>query len=463
MRYLLCIVLIVVLGIGTYSCSRSRTTEKSQQNAPQIIKAERGPLRVIIESNGTIEPEREVEIKCEASGEITKLPVDVSDVVKKGDLLVQLDPRDAEILVKRAQVEAIISKAKLKQAKVSLEVAQQEIENSRRRSKATLASAEVLSKETTSQLKRIVQLHEQKIISEQSMESAQTTQAKAIADLEAAKISLRDIDTQELHINSLQQAIDIAEQDVVTSEIDLEDAQERLSETTVQSPINGVVTTRDVQVGQIISSGTSNVGGGTTVLYLADISSMYVLVSVDESDIGRISKKQDVLITVDAFPEKEFKGSVVRVASKGVSSSDVVTFEVKVEVNDQEKTLLKPGMTANVEILIVAKKDILRVPSEVVQQSGQGCFVTICNANDTTSKRKVVIGETDGDWIEILDGLLEGDQLVATQQNQSQWRSGEESSTLSISNNLLGMGSGEGPSGGSGGPGAPGGSGGPPQ
>ena len=456
MKYLIGIVLLAGLGFGAYHRHTSRTKKQTPQTVTQVVRAERGPLRITIESTGTIEPEREVEIKCEASGEITQLPVDVSDIVKKGDLLVQLDPQDEELEVKRAQVAAVVAKARLEQAKLALEIAQQNLVNSRSRSTATLASAEALAEEMAAQLKRAEQLREKKMTSEQEVQAARTTHAQAVASLEAAKIAIRDLDTQELEIDSLRQAVSIAEQDVVTSEIDLDEAEERLRETTVQSPMDGIVTTRDVQIGQIISSGTSSVSGGTTVLYLADMSRMYVLVSVDESDIGQVQTGQNARVTVDAFPKREFPGTVVRVAAKGISSSNVVTFEVKVEVTSQEKDLLKPGMTANVEILVVDKEEVLRVPSTAIQRTSRECFVTTLNADTTTSRRDITVGETDGEWSEVLNGLDEGDQVAITQRNQSVWRSGGKEGKQSLSSSILQTGNGGGPPGGSsGGPGGP--------
>ena len=448
MKYLLAIVLLAALGFGAYFWRTSGTEVEAQQSAPQVVKVERGPLQIIIESTGTIKPEREVEIKCEASGEITKLPVDVSDAVTKGDLLVQLNPQDEELEVKRAQVSAIVAKAKLEQAKLTLKIAEQDLVNSRGRCAATLASAEALADEMAAQLKRAEQLREEKMISEQEVQAARTTHTQAVANLDAAKIAIKALDTQELSIDSLRQAVSISEQDVVTSEINLDEAKERLRETTVLSPMDGVVTVRDVQIGQIISSGTSSVSGGTTVLYLADMSTMHVLVSVDESDIGQVQTGQTATITVDAFPKREFHGKVVRVAAKGISSANVVTFEVKVNVTSPEKDLLKPGMTANVEILAVDKEDVLRVPSSAIQQTTRECFVTAFHADKTTTKRDITVGETDGDWTEVLSGLNEGDQVAIARKNQSAWRSGGQEEEQSMSSSLMQAGSGGGSTGG---------------
>lgn len=452
MKYIIGIGVLAGLAVGAFYWHASKTRAKIQENPAHVVQAERGPLQIIIESTGRIEPEREVEIKCEASGEITMLPVDVSDIVKKGALLVQLDPQDEELEVKRAQVAAVVAKAKLEQAKLTLKIAEQDLVNARGRCAATLASAEALAEEMAAQLKRAEQLHEKKMTSEQAVQADRTTHVQAVASLEAAKIAIKALDTQELSIDSLRQAVAISEQDVVTSEINLDEAKERLRETTVLSPMDGVVTVRDVQVGQIISSGTSSVSDGTTVLYLADMSTMHVLVSVDESDIGQVRTGQTATITVDAFPKRAFHGKVVRVAAKGIASSNVVTFEVKVNVTSPEKDLLKPGMTANVEILVVDKGNVLRVPSSAIQQTTRECFVTLVNADTTTTKRDITVGETDGDWTEVLRGLNEGDPVVITRKNQSAWRRSGQEGKQSMSSSLMQAGSGGGGSGGPGGP-----------
>ena len=141
-------------------------------------------------------------------------------------------------------------------------------------------------------------------------------------------------------------------------------ARQRLTETRVVSPVDGVVTQRAVQIGQIISSGISNVGGGTTALVVSDLSRIFVLAAVDESDIGQVRPGQRVKVTVDAYRNREFAGEVVRISPRGVNVSNVVTFEVKIEVTARDKELLRPEMTANVEILIDERPDALLAPSD---------------------------------------------------------------------------------------------------
>ena len=218
----------------------------------------------------------------------------------------------------------------------------------------------------------------------------------------------------------------LAQSEVESDRVALSIAQQRLSDTKVVAPIDGVVTSRNVQIGQIISSGISNVGGGTTVLTLSDLSRIFVLASVDESDIGKVADGQTVLVTADAFPDKRFRGKVARVAPRGVSASNVVTFEVKIEVTGRDKLLLKPEMTANVEILIAQKDDVVLVPAEAVSRRKTQRIVVAVNDDGTTEDRPVEVGINDGFSVEILSGLKEGETVqVRKGEAESSWRSGQ--------------------------------------
>ena len=182
-----------------------------------------------------------------------------------------------------------------------------------------------------------------------------------------------------------------------------------------------------VQVGQIISSPTNNVGGGTVLLILSDLSRVFILASVDESDIGGVQVGQPVQVTVDAFPNAQFAGEVVRVATKGESVSNVVTFEVKIEVLDEAKAMLLPEMTANIEVLVADSPDALLVPSEAVVQRGNTAFVLTPNEEGARPNRlPVEVGIDDGAHAEILSGVDEGAEILVQQnQSDSRWGRGE--------------------------------------
>jgi len=428
----LILVVLILAGLAGWKFWPRRAVAKGQSadpNQADLAVVKRASIRVLVESTGSVVANEEVQIKCKASGEVIKLPLDVSDVVKKGDLLLQLDPQDEERSVKRAEVNLAMSQAKLAQAALALEITRRNLATERRRAEAALPSAEAKAGEAEAKLRRTEQLLQKKMASPEDYEAARTASAQAQADLESARARIEDLKTQEVSIKTREQDVRIAEAQVASDNLSLSDAQQRLSDTTVVSPIDGVVAERNVQVGTIIASGINNVGGGTTVMTLVDLSHVYVLASVDESDIGRIQPGQPVRITVDAYPDVTFPGEVVRVATKGVEKSNVVTFEVKIEVKGRQRNLLKPQMTANVSIVAVERNDVLVVPVAAVGRRRAERYVMVPGDNGTATERVVQVGASDGEVMEITDGLAEGDTVMVNKGGAGgRWRAGDDQS-----------------------------------
>jgi HlyD family secretion protein len=225
-------------------------------------------------------------------------------------------------------------------------------------------------------------------------------------------------------------ALELRRQDVVLSKADLESAkinlsiaEQRLQDTKVYAPIDGVVTARFVQSGQIISSGISTTGGGTPIMTLSDLSRLYVLASVDESDIGDVRPGQKVQITADAYPGMSFGGVIERVAQKGVNTSNVVTFEVRIEILGENKSLLKPEMTANVDIIIAEKEKALTLPVAAVSRVKGIHTVSVLRPDGSTEAREVDVGISDGMRIEIVSGLDENETVLVNEGAAfSEWR-----------------------------------------
>ena len=172
----------------------------------------------------------------------------------------------------------------------------------------------------------------------------------------------------------------------------------------------------------MVASGTSGFSGGTTIMTLSDLSRVFMTATVDESDIGEVSVGQPARISIASYPGKIFTGAVVRKATKGVNSSNVVTFEVKVEVLDDQKNLLQPEMTGSVTIIEAAKKDVLTASlMSVIKEKGKA-FVTT-----TDGKRKEVqLGLEGSEAVEITSGLAEGERLVmTTAELPTRWKSSQ--------------------------------------
>jgi len=484
------IILLAIAGAlgggGYYLWSARGAAAKANGPKTPTVAVERGAIRLAVASTGRVVANLEVDIKCKASGEVIKLPFDISEPVKKGELLVELDPVDEERRVKLAEADlaAAVAKheqakqnllvaerelgtttedaavalksaqAKAEQAKQNLAVAERNLVTATQRAEAALVSAKVKAQDAADKAVRMKTLLDKKLASREECDTAVTAEAAARTELANAQAAVQDLDTAKLGIEVKRQDVALAEaavesariaikkldttklaleakrQDIAlaaaqaeSQRIDLSLAQRSRDDTKVMAPMDGVVSVRNVQIGQIISSAISNVGGGTTVLTLADLSRIYVLATVDESDIGGVKVGQTVQVKADAFAGRRFTGKVVRIAPKGVNASNVVTFEVKIEVLGPNKALLRPEMTANVEILIEQKDSVLLVPTEAVTRRRREWIAMVVGPDGTAQERVVEVGVQDGTQVEITKGLSEGETVqVRKNEADSAWR-----------------------------------------
>ncbi|MCI0331482.1 MAG: efflux RND transporter periplasmic adaptor subunit [candidate division Zixibacteria bacterium] len=294
---------VVVVGV-VLAFARSNRKEKNGAATLKIARVTRGNLLASITATGIARPIQTVELKSKASGEIIALPIDAGDYVKKGDLICKLDQTTA--------------KNDHEQAKADYEVG--------------LAAEKKQKKE----FDRILELFEKKLVSEVERDNA-------------------ELAYQQAHSQR------------VRAEAALSTAAERLAETELKAPIDGIILRKDVEAGQVISSGVSSVSGGTTIALLANLDKVNVLADVDETDIGRVKVGQTVKAVADAFPDQEFVGRVLKVAPLAKVEQNVTTFEVTAEV-DNPRHLLKSGMNANVQIMTAEARNVLLVPNEAVKE-----------------------------------------------------------------------------------------------
>ena len=291
--------IIVVVAVVAVWLGTRRGNAKIPETAlkPFIEKVVTGDLRVEVTTTGIIEPINKVEIKSKASGLIEEMNIEESDIVKKGDLITRLDQRDT----KNAYDQSI----------ANLEVAQ-----------ATV-------KQRESDFKRSKDLFDKGLIS--------------AAEYDQAELALVEARAQ-----------------VVRTKIDVDNNDIRLKDTVVRSPIDGVVLTKDVEEGQIISSGISSVSGGTLIATVANMKEVYVKADVDEVDIGKITPGMKTSVVADAYPNVIFYGDVIRIAAQAKIEQNVTSFEVTIKVQNPEDRL-KAGMNTSVEILVTDKHDVLLV------------------------------------------------------------------------------------------------------
>lgn len=410
--------------------------------ARRTARVERGDIEITVSASGRVVPEREVEIKSKASGEVIKVMADVSDEVKQGMLLFKLDPADEERSVARLRAGLAMSRAKLAQVRLGVEAAEAKLKADSARAKADIRSAEAERAEYAANLVRTRNLYEQKVVTRESLDAAVTREIQTASALENARLKLDDLKVQALELERARQDIEIAAAQVDTDSVALADAEQRLKETEVFSPIDGVVSNRTIQEGFIVASGVSNVGGGTTAMKVIDLSRIYVIAAVDEADVSGVAPGVKAVVTADAYKGVEFPGEVVRVAATGAIASNVVTFDVKVEVSGRRKRLLKPEMTTNVVLRIDERKDVLLVPAVAVvrkappgeaasgQRNGESrppdgtaspdyrrrqSFVTVIKPGGGEEERLVETGLSDGAKMEIVSGLSEGEEVLLIQ------------------------------------------------
>jgi HlyD family secretion protein len=419
---------IVLLGLagGGWWWWNSRASAQPVDGGPQLVPVAvvRGDLVQSVAATGRVVSNLDVEIKCKASGEIIKLPFDVSDVVRRGDLLVELDPVDEVRAVRLAEVAVSQSGAKLEQSKHNVLIAETNLAAARSRADASIRAAAARARDQRMRADRRQDLLAQNLASQEDHDAALTQAVQAEVELRLAEIVREELVAQEKSLEVRRQDVRLAEGALAADQIALSNASQRLADTKVVAPMDGIVSERTVQQGQIISSGITNVGGGTTILTLSDLSQMFILAAVDESDIGQVALGQHVNITVDSYPGARFQGKVVRIATRGVNISNVVTFEVKIEVVSENKTLLKPEMTANVELVAAQKQDVLIIPAQAVSLKDNRLVATVM-AGSGQELRPVRIGMSDGMRYEVSEGLREGEMvLVRKDDAASRWRAG---------------------------------------
>ena len=412
------LVVAALAGAGVWAWQR-RASAASDTPAGEVVRVERAAVERSVESGGTVAANLEVEIKCRASGEVVTLPVDVGDAVRAGDLLCQLDPSDQELLVRQSRAAVAQGEARLAQARANLEQATLALETARDRAAAGVASATVRAETARSRADRQRQLAAANLASAEEVEQVRADAAAAAAELATARVAVEELKQQEVALTGREQDVKLAEAELESLTIGLSTAERNLTYTTVLAPLDGVIASRSVQEGSIVASGINNVSGGTTIMTLLDLSRIYVLATVDESDIGGVRVGQAARVEVDSYPGRTFGGEVVRVAPRGVSVSNIVTFEVKVEVTDADKGLLKPAMTGSVTVVQDRRDDALTVPVTAVSRRGDETFVTLAGGE----RRRVTLGIQGLERTEIASGLAEGDAvLVGDGEVESVWR-----------------------------------------
>src|SRR6202162_378032 len=357
----------------------------------KLQKVEKGDLAQRGVATGKVNPITKVEVKSKASGIVKKLLVDSGDKVKKGQLLAQLDKEEIE-----AQVEQ--SRAAVQAAEASLSSSEADFE----RAKVDAEGPDVpLLKRA---YERAIGMAKEGVVSTSALEDAQKNY----------ELALNKQNVSKAQATVLKARIAQSQGQLAQDRANLKQLEEQLSYTDIESPLDGVVLSRDVEMGDAVSSILVLGSSGTLVMTLGDTSSVYVKGKVDESDIGQVYLGQPARIKVESFKDKTFNGVVTKISPMGVEKDNVTTFEVRVSINNPGGEL-KAEMTANAEIILEEHKNVLQIPEgAIIYDKDKKASVEIpdTSAKDGKKKLAVNIGISNGAKTELLSGLKVGDQVV---------------------------------------------------
>jgi HlyD family secretion protein len=384
-------VLVVAIVLGIAAAARGNTTKFEPS---QLAKAERGDIARSVVATGKVQPITKVEVKSKASGIVTRLDTDINAHVHQGQVLAQLDQQEIldQVAAQKAMLTAAESNARAAAASIEYDKVNAE------------APDLPMYKHTYD---RALEMSKEGVVSQQSLDDAQQKYLFA-ANTRDKAVSQINVDTSKLRQAQAQ---------VAQNQASLKQLEEQLSYTTVTSPMDGTILSRDVEIGDAVSSILVLGSTATLVMTIGDTRQVYVQGKVDEADIGKVYMSQPARIKVESFKDKTFLGKVTKIAPLGVEKDNVTTFEVRVSI-DNPGGELKANMTANAEILLDEHKNVLTVPEQAIMyDNNRNATVEVPDSKQKTGRRKVSIqaGISNGTKTEILSGLNSGDTVILQQ------------------------------------------------
>jgi HlyD family secretion protein len=396
------LVVLVLAAAGGYYLYSKKSSSDNTGIVTEPVK--RGDITSSVSATGRLTAKVSVLVGTEVSGTIRDLTIDYNSVVKKGQVLIRLDQE-----LFRAQVEQ--AKAKLASAQAGLVELESTRDMNRSEVKTNIEQTEATARKAAADSERNKMLFDKGVIARSDLDNVLKDEAVAMAQYNqalSAKGKYASIDAQ----------IDAAKAAVKEAQAGLNTAETNFGKSIIRAPMDGVVIAKNVEVGQTVAASFNT----PTLLEIGDLSVMEVDVSIDEADVGRTAVGQDVEFTVDAFPEKVFKAKLVEIHYAPVEVQNVITYDGIIDVDNPEG-LLRPGMTANVNIITSRKKDVLMIPSAAlrVKMGTQGkpgrppepdMRVVWVMKGDKPVPAYIKTGVTDFTNTEVLSGLKEGDRVV---------------------------------------------------
>jgi HlyD family secretion protein len=383
-------ILFVTIGVGVASFT-VLSRPKNEIDASRMATVERGDITRSVVATGRIEPITKIEIKSKANGIIKELKVQVGDIVEPGQILAELDKENLAARVREAKAASMGAESNLKAAVAMLAKNRVEAEG-----------PDVPF--TRRNLDRSERLFKEGVMPQQVMDDTRSAYEQAL--------NRQNIARAQLPVSEARVAQ--AEAEVAQARAAVDRSEEELNYATIRSPIKAMILSRDVEIGSPVSSILNMGAAATLVMVLGDISQVYVRGKVDEADIGVVNLGQSSRIKVETFKNKTFEGKVTQISPLGVDRDNVVTFEVKVSINNSGGEL-RANMTANAEIVLEEHKGVLLIPESAVvydTQRNAGVEFPAPGQPKGREKKPIKTGISNGTRTEVIEGLREGEKVI---------------------------------------------------
>lgn len=343
----------------------------------RTVRISRGDIEHRVIATGRIEPYSKVEIRSKVNGIIESIAVDEGDAVSKGQSLMELDKDILETRVTEAR--AALEKARARHEQALIEASAVEVDSAQKK------------------FDRIRRLQAEGLVPEDQVDEVETALAVANQQYRAQ-----------------QAAVSMALAELSAAAAALERSEDELGYATIESPMDGIVLSRNVDVGSAVSSVVSTMG--TLLMTLGDMREIHMVGDVDESDIGLLREGMPARITVESYPDRKFRGIVKKIAPLGVEKERIMNFEVEVTVEDSDVPL-RTNMTADAEIIVAKHEGVVLAPQNAVRYKQSQSYVEVPDAESETGKRfvSVTLGISDAEFTEVLAGLDEGAEVIVNE------------------------------------------------
>jgi HlyD family secretion protein len=418
-------IICVCVGLGTWAVLREQASIHYR-----TADAEHGDITVTVSATGNPNAVVTVQVGSQVSGIILALFADFNTKVTKGELIARIDPAPFQAKVDQAQANLESARAAIANSQAVIQQAQANIQaanSSLAAAQANVVKAEAIIEDAKVKVDRRLIMVGQGATAKEDLETAQTTYKSAIADhnaLIAQQHAVEDsVKVAQAQLNVANSLLTANKAQVKQFTAALQSTQLDLDHTTIKAPVDGVVVSRNVDVGQTVAA---SLAAPTLFLIAQDLTKMQVDTNVSEADVGRVHTNQPATFTVDAYPGRVFTGSVTSIRKAPINVANVITYDAVIGVSNADLKLF-PGMTANVKILVNQRQNVLRVTNAALRYSPTPVTasvkggrkgapekaVWILDPNDKPQRVVVTTGESDGTYTEVTGGSLkDGDRMI---------------------------------------------------